>query len=158
MHHFAHSFHLRYKPKKSLATWGASSLASQRTRHQGSIYKSFLKLFYVCLGWGNSSIVVHIVIGSLRCVEDMEFFGQMIWSTMVLIVIINCSLLLLTDRKHIFWDVSCRSIVHDSFVHVGSTGPVFDEDGQVLTHTILGSWEDFQQEAIKRGDIEVFCV
>lgn len=82
----------------------------------------------------------------------------MIWSTMVIIVIINCSLLLLTDWKHIFWDVSCRSIVHDSFVHVGSTGPVFDEDGQVLTHTILGSWEDFQQEAIKRGDIEVFCV
>lgn len=114
--------------------------------------------FYVCLGWGNSSIVVHIVVDSLRCVEDVEFFGQMIWSTMVLIVIINCSLLLLTDRKHIFWDVSCRSIVHDSFVHVGSTGPVFDEDGQVLTHTILGSWEDFQQEAIKRGDIEVFCV
>lgn len=36
----------------------------------------------------------------------------------------------------------------------GSTGPVFDEDGQVLTHTILGSWEDFQQEVIKRGDIE----
>ena len=39
---------------------------------------------------------------------------------------------------------------------VGSTGPLFDEEGQVLTHTILGSWEDFQQEAIKRGDIEVF--
>lgn len=37
---------------------------------------------------------------------------------------------------------------------IGTTGPVFDEDGQVLTHTILGSWEDFQQEAIKRGDIE----
>ncbi|XP_078360257.1 MYCBP-associated protein-like [Oculina patagonica] len=37
---------------------------------------------------------------------------------------------------------------------VGTTGPLFDEDGQVLTHTILGSWEDFQQEAIKRGDIE----
>lgn len=46
--------------------------------------------------------MVHIVVDSLRCVEDMEFFGQMIWSTMVLIVIINCSLLLLTDRKHIF--------------------------------------------------------
>lgn len=38
---------------------------------------------------------------------------------------------------------------------VGSTGPLFDEEGQVLTHTILGSWEDFQNEAIKRGDIEV---
>lgn len=25
----------------------------------------------------------------------------------------------------------------------------------MLTHTILGSWEDFQQEAIARGDIEV---
>ena len=25
----------------------------------------------------------------------------------------------------------------------------------MLTHTILGSWEDFQQEAIMRGDIEV---
>jgi len=37
---------------------------------------------------------------------------------------------------------------------VSSTGPLFDEDGQVLTHTILGSWEDFQQEAITRGDIE----
>lgn len=116
-------------------------------------YKSFLKLFYVCLGWGNSSIVVHIVIDSLRRVEDMEFY----W-TNDLVYYGYCSLLLLTDRKHIFWDVSCRSIVHDSFVHVGSTGPVFDEDGQVLTHTILGSWEDFQQEAIKRGDIEVFCV
>ena len=38
---------------------------------------------------------------------------------------------------------------------LGTTGPLFDEDGQVLTHTMLGSWEDFQQEAIKRGDIEV---
>ncbi|KAJ7394063.1 hypothetical protein OS493_003736 [Desmophyllum pertusum] len=37
---------------------------------------------------------------------------------------------------------------------VGSTGPQFDEDGQVLTYTMLGSWEDFQQEAINRGDIE----
>lgn len=36
----------------------------------------------------------------------------------------------------------------------GTTGPLFDEDGQVLRHTILGSWEDFQNEAIKRGDIE----
>ena len=48
----------------------------------------------------------------------------------------------------------------DNFVRLivlilGTTGPLFDEDGQVLTHTILGSWEDFQQEAIKRGDIEV---
>lgn len=42
-----------------------------------------------------------------------------------------------------------------NFLTVGSTGPLFDEDGQVLTHTILGSWEDFQQEAITRGDIEV---
>ena len=40
-------------------------------------------------------------------------------------------------------------------VELGSTGPVFDEEGQVLTHTILGSWEDFQQEAINRGDTEV---
>lgn len=38
----------------------------------------------------------------------------------------------------------------------GSTGPQFDEDGQVLRHTILGSWEDFQNEAIKRGEIEVY--
>ena len=52
---------------------GVITLASQRTRDQRSIYKSFLKLFYVCLGWGNSSIVVHIVVDSLRCVEDMEF-------------------------------------------------------------------------------------
>lgn len=37
----------------------------------------------------------------------------------------------------------------------GATGPQFDEDGQVLRHTILGSWEDFQNEAIKRGEIEV---
>lgn len=37
---------------------------------------------------------------------------------------------------------------------VGTTGPLFDEEGQVLTHTILGSWEDFQTEAVKRGDIE----
>ena len=37
----------------------------------------------------------------------------------------------------------------------GTTGPQFDEDGQVLRHTILGSWEDFQNEAIKRGEIEV---
>lgn len=36
----------------------------------------------------------------------------------------------------------------------GTTGPQFDEDGQVLRHTILGSWEDFQNEAIKRGEIE----
>lgn len=38
----------------------------------------------------------------------------------------------------------------------GSAGPQFDEDGQVLRHTILGSWEDFQNEAIKRGEIEVY--
>lgn len=37
----------------------------------------------------------------------------------------------------------------------GTTGPQFDEDGQVLRHTILGSWEDFQNEAIKREEIEV---
>ena len=42
------------------------------------------------------------------------------------------------------------------FLTWGSTGPLFDEDGQVLTHTILGSWEDFQHEAIARGDIEVY--
>ncbi|KXJ26552.1 MYCBP-associated protein [Exaiptasia diaphana] len=36
----------------------------------------------------------------------------------------------------------------------GSTGPSFDSEGQVLSHTILGSWDDFYQEAINRGDIE----
>ncbi|EDO31470.1 predicted protein [Nematostella vectensis] len=36
----------------------------------------------------------------------------------------------------------------------GSAGPVFDADGQVLTHSILGTWEDFYQEAMARGDIE----
>ena len=42
---------------------------------------------------------------------------------------------------------------------LGTTGPLFDEDGQVLRHTILGSWEDFQNEAIKRGEIEVlYCL
>lgn len=50
---------------------------------------------------------------------------------------------------------SCLQHALHVLFSVGTTGPLFDEDGQVLTHTMLGSWEDFQQEAIKRGDIEV---
>jgi hypothetical protein len=38
---------------------------------------------------------------------------------------------------------------------VGSAGPVFDGEGQVFAHSILGNWDDFYQEAISRGDIEV---
>lgn len=106
---YSHSFHFRW-PHEGLHH---SSLKEQVTK--GAIYKSFLKLFYVCLGWGNSAIiVVHIVIDSLRCVEDMEFY----WTNNLVYYCYycyNCSLLLLTDRKHIFLDVSCRTLVHYSF-------------------------------------------
>ena len=37
----------------------------------------------------------------------------------------------------------------------GYTGPVYNEEGQPLIHTILGNWQDFHMEAIRRGDIEV---
>ena len=37
----------------------------------------------------------------------------------------------------------------------GFAGPRYDDDGNVVAHSILGSYDDFQTEAVKRGDLLV---
>lgn len=37
----------------------------------------------------------------------------------------------------------------------GFSGPRYDIDGHVISHSLLGNYEDFRNEALKRGDLLV---
>lgn len=37
----------------------------------------------------------------------------------------------------------------------GFAGPRYDSEGHVVSHSILGNYDDFQKEAIERGDLLV---
>ena len=39
--------------------------------------------------------------------------------------------------------------------YAGFAGPRYDNDGNVLPYSILGNYNEFQQEAIRRGDLMV---
>lgn len=47
------------------------------------------------------------------------------------------------------------ALIYNIFIKIGFAGPRYDTDGHVVAHSILGSYEDFQREAIKRGDLMV---
>ena len=40
----------------------------------------------------------------------------------------------------------------------GFAGPRYDDNGNVIAHSILGSYDDFQTEAVKRGDLLVRAI
>jgi len=52
------------------------------------------------------------------------------------------------SNQHLYLWVFCSYLP-------GFAGPRYDPEGHVVSHSILGNYDDFQNEAIKRGDLLV---
>lgn len=57
--------------------------------------------------------------------------------------------------QFIKFKINITVLIIVSFVLLGFAGPRYNDEGAPIPHSLLGSYDEFRKEAIKRGDLLV---